>query len=542
MVEHFVFPINQQRLLRVLAVLAVVSLNVGCALDERLRQVDQQVEESSALQDRYHRQFERQMRLEHDNQLVQHVDRPWIVGEAVPLAEHVILPKALQKKVNTSLVFADQGLSLEQVAQRITLATRIPVRIQPEALLPPAAFLPQHFDGALGAATQGEQTTPLIYLQGPAEPLAHTLDRISAQLDVYWRYENQQIEFYKTVTRFFKLPTLGLETQTHAQLGKQENTSDHGFHSASGTEVRGQNMDILFGMKEKLQAFMTRAGRIEVLADGSGTIVVKDLPHIVEQMAQFIQAESKLLKQRVRLVFEELTVSLQGDAERNVDWDIVFQRAAMAAGFSTAGSNTPGQSEASLGIAKGDFSGTEALLQSLAKHTKVVRRNTVPVLTLNKRPVTHALRTTFTYIDKVETTPQFLGGGYEGSAVSLSQREETVGTLLTVVPDVQEDGLVLLSIAYDNTVAQPLETVSVGSAQQNMQIQQIAIDGAGMVQQVLLRPGQPLLISGFDREQQEAAQRRLNPDAPLLLGGGDRYGSERVRTFVIMTVQVEEGR
>src|SRR5690625_2324212 len=541
MVEHFVFPINQQRLLRVLAVLAVVSLNVGCALDERLRQVDQQVEESSALQDRYHRQFERQMRLEHDNQLVQHVDRPWIVGEAVPLAEHVILPKALQKKVNTSLVFADQGLSLEQVAQRITLATRIPVRIQPEALLPPAAFLPQHFDGAFGAATQGEQTTSLIYLQGPAEPLAHTLDRISAQLDVYWRYENQQIEFYKTETRFFKLPTLGLETQTHAQLGNQESTADHGFQGASGTELRGQNRDILLGMKEKLRTFMTRAGKIEVLADGSGTLVVKDVPHVLEKMAQFIQTESRALKQRVRLIFEELTVSLQEDAERSVDWQLLFERAALSAGLSTADHHSPGQNEASVGINRGGFAGSEAFIRALSRHTRVVRRNTVPVFTLNKRPVTHALRTTFSYIDKVETSPQWLGGGYEGSAVSLSQREETVGTLLTVVPDVQDDGQVLLSVAYDNTVAQPLETVSVGSAQQNMQIQQIAIDGAGMVQQVLLRAGQPLLISGFEREQLDASQRRLNPGVPLFLGGGDQYTQERFRTFVIVTVQVEEG-
>src|SRR5699024_833750 len=123
----------------------------------------------------------------------------------------------------------------------------------------------------------------------------------------------------------------------------------------------------------------------------------------------------------------------------------------------------------------------------------------------------------------------------------LSQGDVTVVTLLTVVPDVQEDGQILLSVAYDNTVAQPLETLSVGTPQQNMQIQQIAIDGAGMVQQVLLRSGQPLLISGFERDQQDTSQRRLNPGAPLLLGGRDHYAQERFRTFVIVTVQVEEG-
>lgn len=515
-------------------------LLAACALDEQARQFEDKLEQAQESQSRQQEAFEQKMRLEGEESWTEHIDVPWVVGAAEPLAEHVILPRALQKQVNTSLIFADEGLSLEQVAQRITLATGIPVRIQPEALLPADYFLPLHFEHH--AAVQATEQGPAkVYLQGAPEPLAHTLDRISAQLDVFWRYENQELEFYKTVTRFFKLPTLGLNTQTHAQLGKQENSREHGFQSASGTEIHAQNMDVLLGMKEKLQAFMTRAGRIEVLADGSGTIVVKDVPQVVAQMAHFIEAESKTLKQRVRLVFEELTVSMHEEVERSLDWEVIFQRASLAAGFDSGGQRLPQAAALGAGATTGSFAGTEALIQALSQEVQVLRRNTVPVLTLNKRPVTHALRTTFTYIDRVETTPQFLGGGYEGSAVSLSQKEETVGTLLTVVPDVQEDGLVLLSIAYDNTVAQPLETISVGGPQQNMQIQQLAIDGAGMVQQVLLRPGQPLLISGFDRESSQSSSRRLNPDVPLLFGGEDRIGSERLRTFVMMTVQIEEG-
>src|SRR5690625_7568548 len=97
------------------------------------------------------------------------LDAPWVVGAPVPLADHVVLPRALQKKVDTHLMFSDGGLSLEQVAQRITLATVIPVRIQPEALLPPIAFLPRDFEG--GAGVQGAASQqPLIRLQGPDQP------------------------------------------------------------------------------------------------------------------------------------------------------------------------------------------------------------------------------------------------------------------------------------------------------------------------------------------------------------------------------------
>ena len=61
------------------------------------------------------------------------------------------------------------------------------------------------------------------------------------------------------------------------------------------------------------------------------------------------------------------------------------------------------------------------------------------------------------------------------------------------------------------------------------------------MQQVALRPGQPLVISGFDRTQEETEGRRLNPGMPMALGGSDRASSQRLATVVVVTAQVEEG-
>ncbi|HUG59511.1 MAG TPA: hypothetical protein VL002_14850, partial [Candidimonas sp.] len=122
-----------------------------------------------------------------------------------------------------------------------------------------------------------------------------------------------------------------------------------------------------------------------------------------------------------------------------------------------------------------------------------------------------------------------------------SQREETVGSLITLVPDAQDDGQILLSIAYDNTVAQPLKTVTFGDKDNPLQLQQVTIDRNGTVQQVVLQPGQPLDISGFDRSQQETEGRRLNPGIPLALGGSDRVAAQHLATVMVVTAQVEEG-
>ena len=74
-----------------------------------------------------------------------------------------------------------------------------------------------------------------------------------------------------------------------------------------------------------------------------------------------------------------------------------------------------------------------------------------------------------------------------------------------------------------------------------LQLQQVTIDGNGTVQQLALRPGQPVLVSGFDRSQESADLRRLNPGMPLVLGGNDKASQQRLKTVIVITAQVEEG-
>ena len=86
-----------------------------------------------------------------------------------------------------------------------------------------------------------------------------------------------------------------------------------------------------------------------------------------------------------------------------------------------------------------------------------------------------------------------------------------------------------------------MQTIRFGDRDNPLQLQQVTIDGNGTVQQVVLEPGQPMLISGFDRSQDEADARRLSPDMPRFFGGSDRSASEQLITVIIVTAQVEEG-
>lgn len=521
---------------RLLILLLVAGVLSGCALGERIQEIARAATATGARIEQAHAGYTAASEAVR-HRAAQDVERPWLAGKAQPLARELTLPAALRANVDTTLWFDDGPVALPTLAQRITRATGIPVHVRPESLLPAEVFL-SRLD--IASARPVDAAPTAVSLEGGAEPLARTLDRVGARLGVLWRYADERIEFYRTETRAFDVRMLTLQAAANASLGLRSEAAREGFSSTSSTELSVPKHDVLAAVRARVEPFLSRAGSVVAEPGASAMLVVTDTPEVLRRVAAFIERENRGMTRRVRLLFEELTVALEDGAEAGIDWNIVFAGARLAGAAGMAGAASIDSGFLSMGVTEGRFVGSEMLVKALGNAGRIVRRNSFPVLTLNRRPVTHAVRTTFTYIDKVETSQR----GYLESAVptvSVSQREETVGSLITLVPDAQEDGQVLLSVAYDNTVAQPLKSVTFGDGDNPLQLQQITIDGNGTVQQVALMPGQPLVISGFDRSQQETESRRLNPGLPLALGGSDRASTQRLTTVMVVTAHVEEG-
>ncbi len=520
--------------------LVVCLLLSGCTLPEQLRRAARAYQQADDAVLQGHERFARSLTDPEQRRAAQEIDRPWVAGPAQPLARELSLPAVLRAQVRTTLLFADGTNDLRRIARRISAVTGIPVHVRPDALLPSWHFLPR-LAAAAGQDTLAlDAAQPFDLADGPA-PLPQILDRLCANLGVRWRYERGRIEFFRTDTRVFDVHALTLDARAQASLGLGREQSEGGFISSSSTRLSSGDQDVLKAVRARIEPFLSRAGLL-VAEPGAGTsVVVTDMPEVLDRITGYLERENRALTRRVRLVFEELTVALSDQAQASLDWNLVFSGARLAAGMAMPGLASGPGGRVGVGIVQGPWSGSEAIIQALGDSVRLVRRSSVPMLTLNRRPVTHAVRTTFSYIDRVETTAVPGVNGLAVPAVSVNQKEETVGSLLTLVPDAQEDGQILLSLAYDNTVAQPLKTITFGDKANPLQLQQLTIEGNGTVQQLALQPGQPLVVSGFDRQQSEAAERRLSPGLPAILGGGDRLDTQRLATVLIITAQVEEG-
>jgi len=508
--------------------------------------------------------------------LGQHVDKPWIVGKAQALSRDVMLPPALQVNVHTTLLFANGAADLVTLAERIYQACGIPVRVQPDALMPESAFLPRlsadktelvaqppnQADTLVpplagswliaprtlgpGSRTAPTQLQPSMLPQGQA-PLPMVLDAIALRLGVYWRYDaaTAALVFFRTESRSFQIRTLAHAADTALELGLTgtSNETNGSFVSSNKTSYKSNSQTSpLLAVVANIEHLLTRAGSVRAPEGGTNSIVVTDTLDVLERIAKFIDGENKRLTRRVRLIFEEVTIQQDDVGQAGVDWNVLFSNSRIAASMAGVGMLLDGTKSASQIGATSDakhWQGSSIGLHALAEIGTILRHTQLPVLAINRRPATYAVRETFPYVKDLQQTQSTSDSS--APTVTVTQEKETVGTFLTVIPDAQDDGQVLLTLGYDTKRLVDLKKMEFGVSDHASFVQQPYINGQGSTQQVIVHSGQRVLVAGFDQSDDNTKHRRLDKQAPLLFGGSDASEQKRVVTLLFVTAMAEDG-
>ncbi|MGH7461532.1 MAG: hypothetical protein ACREMA_10960, partial [Longimicrobiales bacterium] len=188
------------------------------------------------------------------------------------------------------------------------------------------------------------------------------------------------------------------------------------------------------------------------------------------------------------------------------------------------------------------FAGTRVVVKALNEIGTVVNRRFFPFLTTSGRPVTQAIRSTFNYVDQVQATAAVASSSTAvAQAPTVTQKDETVGTFVTMVPTAKSDGTIFLSLSFDLTSAQPLVPFTVGSSGSSVTVQQKTIDGTGVIQEVPIRSGQTVVVGGIESQTSQDSLRRLFNGAPLVLGGSNAAKVTKTRMVLLVTALTEEG-
>lgn len=528
--------------LAILSLLAVVSLS-GCGAHQAVVRAERVTEDVTTRASQEMAAAQQKV-LRSDPYSDSEVAAPWLAGKSVPLASDVLLPPVLRTNIEVTALFkGSDSVDLMTAASFLTATLRIPVRVRPDALLPQSDFMPRiQGAAAAGASKEAPKITMRVKQNMTASDL---LDFVSAQTGVSWEYKQDSgsVEIYRLVTRVMEFKAAAGVSSVDIGLGR---TGGQGaaFNAQSSTKLTMSEYDPVKDLKAGIEAMLTRAGTGTI---GGGTVVVTDTREAVDRIANYVARENRMTGRLVRLVFEAVDVSVNDTSELGIDWDIIYKKIAQGAtGDLTSGiglvspKKLAGEQAAALSfgvIGNSRFSGSEIALNALKDFGTIVNHTKVPMLTQNKRPVQYAVRTTFDYVSQVDVTASASAVGAT-TTPSIKQKEESIGTTLTITPSAFDDGNLQLALAYDATTLTSLKPYSVtgsGSSSALSTVQQRTIDGSGVVQVVPIKSGQTVLVSGFEKSTDSHDRRRLDEKAPLLFGGSDRASKKKVITLLMVT-------
>lgn len=527
----------------------------------------------------------------------QEVDAPYIVGKSVPLARSVTLPPALQKDVKTAVMFADPWVSLSTAAERIMLATGLVVTIAPDVYLESSALQRKSIkdSGAGAAAAQPAANMQVVQTANPANPvplplpggltttsaapvasglsskgqrapesangfdlprmnapLAQILDVIATKLAIKWRYDerNNSIHFYRLVTKTWETPFRAAKASFKSSLqGETSNSNNQNAistRSSTSTPVDEELRDLveLTAMRENVDSILTRSGNV-FANPATGTITATDTTDTIDAADELIRNGIRSLSRMVRLRVQTIKVTTQNSGEAGVDLSAAVSRAltklpdfkmSLGSAASLVSSNS---GDVGLQILSGPAAGSTAVIRALKQVGDVDVSTEIPLSTRNRKGVYYNVRKTFSYV--ASTTPATAAAGGTGGTPGITTAQDSVGLKLFMYPEVTSRDAVMLTMSLDQSTLNQLEkfTSGIGSNEQSVQLPNI--DGEGSSQQVPLRNGQTIVLTGFDTRTNQFDKRTLGDGIPAAAGGSVAAKSVRSTTIVLVTAEVADG-
>ncbi len=465
----------------------------------------------------------------------QEVNRPFLAGEVRPLARAVQMPEQLRKSVPVTALFQRSPVDFETAMRQISEATGMRITATPDAMLPPAAFS-MRIGGQASVPVMGPAR---VVLSAQGVPLWALLDDVARQAQVSWKPLPDGAEFFRVETRVFELSAIGQVANTSATLGRNAG-SNATFESQSKTSFASKDLNVLASIQASVDAMLTTGGK-SILSNESQTLIVTDVPHIVEKVGRYIEEQNRSLSRRVRVLVEAIEVVDKDGSEVGLDWALIYNAANSALKINSPSSVTGTQAGSfALSATTGRFAGTSPVIKALNEVGVVVNRREFALLTTSGRPVTQAIRSTFNYIDQVQLN-SIASSASTIQTPSVTQKDETVGTFMTIVPTARSDGSIFLSLSFDQTTAQPLVPLQIGPASSSVILQQKVIDGSGVIQEVPIRSGQAVVVGGFESNVSQNTIRRLANGVPMIAGGSDQAKVTKTKMVLLVTAVIEEG-
>lgn len=503
----------------------------------------------------------------------------WVATKPIEIRKQSI-PDALRCEI--AINAEKDPIDILEFSQVITKWCRIPARVTPDALqaiqsqgriamgtaagvpgqtgqvvppipgvqLPPLPALPtagmnrqstsmSAYDSAIG----GRAGMIDLKYHGELKPV---LDMVTQRLGISWKYVDGAISFFYLDTRIFNFATMALDTDfsSAVQSGMTMNSGASGGTSSGVRGSSGSQQSATVAMKTSKWDDVNKAitsmltpgvGRLSI-SPSSGTITVTDTNEVLGRVALFLDGENKSLTKQVLFNVKVLSVSLRDTDGLGIDWNLVYKSLSGNYGFllknvTQAPTDAISATASVLTTASGGgnaerFAGTTAVINALAQQGRVSTLRSPSVTTLNMHAVPIQIGSQVSYVASAQTTstPQV------GSTTSLTPGTVTTGFNMILLPYVLPDNMMLIQSSINISALNRIRSVT--SAGTTIEVPEI--NNQIFSQTARLRPGETLILSGFEQMSEQADKTGVGTPNNILLGGSVR--SNNVRDVIVVLI------
>ena len=480
----------------------------------------------------------------------------WLGNQSVKIMAGDALPSVYEKDDGITIAIAEDA-TLSEVLQQLTDMTEIPIQL----------------DDLKAENAVPEESVPVRY----SGKLSGLLNYLSNRYGIYWRYKDRVITFYTKETRVFTIFALPTKTSMNASLSGAS-MGDSGGGSGSASLSVDTDLDVWGTIEEGVRQVAGDDAKLS-FSQPAGTITVTASPYIIRKIAAYVASWNDKLSRQVAITVRLLQVTLNNTDNYGLNLETIFKtKGRHLKGPATFSSQLAEASGASLAmtILSGNWS-IGPTINALSTQGKTRLLYTASATTLNNKVAPINVTTKKNYVKEITVTRS---GSSDNQSTDVEQdvEELSYGMVINVLPRILDQGRLMLMFSLSLTDLVHMDRSCSGSSssssdkedsdktegnenqdndntnantntntdsdddddaesEQNC-VQLPEMSQTGFLQEVAMRSGNTLVLSGFERQNDSTASSGVGKPKVGLLGGSAYNESGRQVLVVLITPEV----
>ena len=518
----------QKTILSTLAMVFIVSCSISTNMDSSLKR---EIEAVTKL-----KEIAKTPTKTSNSDLIKVKNDIWLGDTSEIEYEGEPLPNYLEEKKGVTLI-SNRPITLFEIGDMINKVTSISIRYSAD--LEKDVLKNANKNKPSPKQVNADWADPSKMLLSYQGPLSGLLDEVTSRFGLWWKYEKNEIHFYKFITKTFVVYSLPTKPSMNVNVGGSASGSGG---SASISMTTSAQIELWGTIEKTIKSMVGKDSKIS-MAPSDGTISLTATPIDIRKVAKYINEQNRRLSRQVAVSVKVLQVSISDKDNYGLNITAGFDdKAASAVEGAVAqvaesftqisSSNATDGAALGLSLLSGNWS-ADAALKAISEQNTTSLVTSGTVTTMNNKPAPIQVMRTQNYISEITKTNS--GSDGDSSDISVTTEEIEVGFTMDVLPRILDHGrmLIMFNMTLSDLVA--LEKVSFGKKEDDQYIQNPIIESRGFTQEVTMKSGETLVLSGYEKVDSSTKKTGVGSATNSLLGGTADANKSRTMLVILLT-------